>query len=98
MDFGEPGRRLGEIETPWFGDQDNVRLSYALNGALDNPVIESYFGRFKTEGQNLFLAADDLDDLERVVAGRVDYYNICRRHSSLECQIPPAALRQMHLD
>ena len=28
---------------------DRVRISYALNGARDNPQIESFFSRFKTE-------------------------------------------------
>ena len=82
----------------YYGRHLRLRLSYALNGARDNPVIESFFGRFKTEGQSLFLATDDLDELERVVAERVDYYNSCRRHSSLEYQSPLATLRQMRLD
>ena len=33
-----------------------------------------------------------------VIKARVDYYNSCRRHSSLEYQSPLAALRQMRLD
>lgn len=34
---------------------DGVRLSYALGGAKDNPEMESFFSRFKTEGHSLFL-------------------------------------------
>jgi putative transposase len=85
----------------WTGQllrQDQVRLSYALNGAKDNPVIESFFGRFKTEGHSRFLAADDLEELERIVIERVNYYNQSRRHSSLDYQAPSATLRQMRLN
>lgn len=85
----------------WTGQllrQDMLRLSYALNGARDNPVIESFFGRFKTEGLSRFLAADDLDELERIVAERIDYYNCVRRHSSLDYRPPQTMLQQMRLD
>lgn len=78
--------------------RDQARLSYALNGAKDNPVMESFFGRFKSEGHSRFLAADDLEQLEQIVAERVDYYNRSRRHSSLGYQTPLAALRQMRLN
>lgn len=85
----------------WTGQllrQDRVRLSYALNGAQDNPVMESFLGRFKTEGHSRFLAAEDLAELGQVVAERIDYYNRSRRHSSLAYKTPLAALQQMHLD
>ena len=85
----------------WTGQllrREKLRLSYALNGARDNPAIESFFGRFKTEGHSRFLAAEDLDELEQIVAERVDYYNRERRHSSLDYQPPLAMLRQMCLD
>ncbi len=78
--------------------QDQVRLSYALNGAKDNPFIESFFGRFKTEGHSRFLVANNLEELERIVTERVDYYNHSRRHSSLDYQTPSATLRQMRLN
>ena len=37
--------------------KDELRLSYALGGAKDNPEMESFNGRFKTEGHSLFLEA-----------------------------------------
>lgn len=77
--------------------KDKARLSYALNGAKDNPAMESFFGRFKGEGRSRFLAADDLEQLQQIVAERVDYYNRARRHSSIGYQTPLAALRQMRL-
>ena len=63
--------------------KDQARLSYALSGAKDNPTMESFFGRFKSEGHSRFLAADDFEQLQQIVAERVDYYNQSRRHSSL---------------
>jgi putative transposase len=62
---------------------DQVRLSYALNGAKDNPEMESFNGRFKTENHSLFLEAPDIPALRTVVAERMHYYNTERRHSSL---------------
>ena len=76
---------------------DQVQLSYALNGAKDNPVMESFFGRFKNEGHSRFMAADDMDQLAQIVAERVNYYNQSRRHSSIGYQTPLSTLRQLHL-
>lgn len=78
--------------------KDEVRLSYALSGAKDNPAMESFFGRFKTEGHSRFLAADGFEQLLPIVAERVDYYNQSRRHSSLGQQPPLVALRQMRFN
>lgn len=60
-----------------------MRLSYALNGAKDNPEMESFNGRFKPEGHSLFLDAHDIAELRTVVAERMQYYNSERRHSSI---------------
>ena len=67
---------------------DQVRLSYALNGAKDNPEMEAFNGRFKTENHSLFLEAPTLERLRTVVAERVAYYNHPRRHSSLSYLSP----------
>ena len=75
----------------WTGQlllQDRVRLSYALNGAKDNPEMESFNGRFKTEGHSLFLEAHNIAELHTVVAERMCYYNTKRRHSSIG-YLPP---------
>jgi len=75
----------------WTGQlllQDRVRLSYALNGAKDNPEMESFNGRFKTEGHSLFLEAHNIAELHTVVAERMRYYNTKRRHSSIG-YLPP---------
>ena len=70
--------------------RDRVRLSYALNGAKDNPEMESFNGRFKTEGHSLFLDAHDITELRTVVAERMHYYNSERRHSSIGYLAPRA--------
>lgn len=63
--------------------QDRTHISYALNGAEDNPVMESFFSRFKSENWSLFLDAPTIESLVKIVASRIDYYNRVRRHSSL---------------
>ena len=63
--------------------KDGLRLSYALGGAKDNPEMESFNGRFKTEGESLFSEAQTLEELKTIVAERIQYYNAERRHSSL---------------
>lgn len=50
--------------------KDGVRPSYALRGAKDNPQMESFNSRFKTEGNSLFLDAATLAELDTVVEGR----------------------------
>jgi len=68
--------------------EDGVRLSYALGGAKDNPEMESFNGRFKTEGESLFSEARTLEELRSVVDERTQYYNCERRHSSLNHASP----------
>lgn len=68
--------------------EDHVRVSYALNGARDNPQMESFIGRFKTENRSLLLDARTLEELQAVVAERMDYYNNRRRHSTIGYQAP----------
>lgn len=75
----------------WTGQllvQDHARLSYALEGCRDNPEMEAFHSRFKTENRSLFLDAPSLADLRRVVAARIAYYNGRRRHSSLGNRAP----------
>jgi transposase InsO family protein len=68
--------------------KDEVRLSYALGGAKDNPEMESFNGRFKMEGESLFSEVQTLAELRSVVAQRMQYYNAERRHSSLDHVAP----------
>ena len=69
----------------WTGQllRDGVRLSYALQGARDNPEMEAFISRFKAEGNSLFLDAQSVAELSGVVDRQMVYYNTERRHSSL---------------
>lgn len=75
--------------------EDKVQISYALNGARDNPEMESFFSRFKTEGCSLFLEAETVGQLRQVVGQRMVYYNGERRHSSIGYQAPLAYIQQV---
>jgi transposase InsO family protein len=68
--------------------QDGCRISYALNGPGDNPEMESFFGRFKTENRSLLQDAATLAELREVIDQRMAHYNHRRRHSSLGNQAP----------
>jgi len=78
---------------------DQVRLSYALRGAQDNPEMEAFISRFsvqdpeivgsgKEENRSLLLDAQTLDELHAVVSDRMAYYNNERRHSRTEYLAP----------
>jgi len=75
--------------------KDKVYLSYALNGARDNPEMESFIGRFKVENESLLLEAVDLVELRAVVDRQMRYYNECRRHSSIGYVSPLAYLQKV---
>ena len=77
---------------------DQLRLSYALRGAPDNPWMEAFNSRFKEEGQSLFLDAPDLAALLQVIQGRMTYYNTDRRHSALGYVAPLVFIRQQELN
>jgi transposase InsO family protein len=63
--------------------EDGVRLSCALNGARDNPEMEAFNSRFKTEIQSLFNEARTFEEFAAVLAERFEYYNRERRHSAI---------------
>jgi putative transposase len=73
---------------------DRVRLSYSLSGAKDNPYIESFFSRFKQEGDSEFLEALTIDELQEVIARRMKFYNEVRYHSALGYRAPLVFLQQ----
>jgi putative transposase len=85
----------------WAGQlllRDKVKLSYALRGAKDNPEMESFFSRFKAEGNSLFLDAKNITELGDVVDSQMRYYNTKRRHSSLGYLSPLSYIERMRLD
>ncbi len=62
---------------------DGVQLSYALNGARDNPQMEAFNSRFKCENRSLIHEAQSFEELVVLLADRFEYYNRERRHSSI---------------
>ena len=63
--------------------EDEVKISFSENGARGNPWIESLWGQMKVETESLIHQAKTLEQLERVVDERFEYYNRRRRHSSI---------------
>jgi putative transposase len=74
--------------------KDRLRLSYALRGAKDNPLMESFNSRFKEEGRSLFLEAQNLNELTQIVDLRMNYHNTDRRHSTLGYVAPLTFIRR----
>ena len=68
--------------------RERARISFAMNGAKDNPWIESFWGRFKTENHSLMMQTDALEELVCVTEAQMTYYNQDRRHSALNYQTP----------
>ncbi|MFN3368412.1 MAG: integrase core domain-containing protein, partial [Thermus sp.] len=66
----------------------------SLMGPRGNPVMESFFSRFKWENRDLFLEAKDLTELRGVIEERLQYYHEGRLHSGLGYKTPREALRE----
>lgn len=54
---------------------DGQRVSYSLMGPRGNPVMESFFARFKGENRDLFMEAKDVVELKGVIEERLRYYH-----------------------
>ena len=81
----------------WVGKlllEDHLRVSYSLNGAKGNTIMESFFSRFKEENRSLFFEADTFSALVEVVRERIEYYNYLRLHSSIGYKTPMEVLEQ----
>jgi putative transposase len=74
--------------------EGGVVISFSENGAKDNPWIESFWSRFKSENHSLLWEAATLAELIEVVDRQMMYYNHKRRHSSLAYQSPLEYLHQ----
>jgi len=67
---------------------DNVQISFSERGCKDNPWIESFWGRMKTEIRSQIVEAATLSEIKDVIDRRLNYYNHGRRHSEIG-NIPP---------
>ena len=66
-----------------------ISISYSRKGTpSDNPEMESFFGRLKTEKRQIFVEAETLEDLEQLIHQAVKYYNAKRKHSKLGNKSP----------
>ena len=54
--------------------EERAGISFAMNGAKDNPWIESFWGRFKTENHSLMMQANSLTELICVTEAQMTYY------------------------
>ena len=77
--------------------RERAGISFAMNGAKDNPWIESFWGRFKTENKTLIMQADSLAELICVTEQQMTYYNQGRRHSALNYRVPQEVVQAVHL-
>lgn len=71
-----------------------AEISYALGGAKDNTLEESFNGHFKGESRDLFWECQTIEELEKVVKEQIEYYNARRRHSSLGQKAPLTYLKE----
>ena len=72
--------------------EERAQLSYTENGAKDNPWIESFWGRFKTENRDLLWEAETLEEVSAIIDDKMPYYNGARRHSALAYKPPEEVL------
>jgi len=75
--------------------KDRVRVSYSLNGARGNTVMESFNGHFKTENGSRLWDQRDLAGVVRIVESAMAYYNDIRRHASLDNMAPTTFLKEI---
>lgn len=76
-----------------------ITLSYSRKGRpSDNPEMESFFGRLKTEKNRLFVEAGSLKELKELIDEAIRYYNAKRRHSSLGNKSPDNFIKLLNLN
>jgi putative transposase len=64
-------------------------LSYSTPGTpTENPGQESFFGRFKDENSDLFMEMETPEQLKKLIAKKISYYNNRRLHTSLKLESP----------
>lgn len=67
----------------------NMRLSYSTPGTpTENPGQESFFGRLKEDCQDEFNEIKTFDELKKLLAKRMKYYNTKRIHTSIGLTAP----------
>lgn len=72
----------------------SLREADSLMGPRGNPVMESFFSRFKGENRDLILEAKDLTELKGVMEERLGYHHEERLHSGPGYRTPGEALAE----
>jgi putative transposase len=68
---------------------DDMTPSFSRVGMPgDNPGMESFFGRFKSENKNLLASARDIPELITIIEVKLRYYNHLRIHSKTNGRSP----------
>ena len=76
--------------------KDNFTLSYSRKGTpTDNPEMESFNGRFKTENNQIFIEAPNEREAIKLVKEQICYYNQKRRHSCLNNTSPNNFIKKL---
>lgn len=76
--------------------EDGRTLSYSRPATpTDNPEMESWNGRFKTENRQIFNEAQTEEELKSLVIKQIIYYNQKRRHSSLQNISPDNYIKKL---
>lgn len=76
--------------------KDDFTLSYSrVATPTDNPEMESFWGRFKTENKQIFREAQTEQELRELVKQQINYYNQKRRHSSLHNTSPDNYIKNL---
>jgi transposase InsO family protein len=69
--------------------KNNIVLSYSTPGTpTENPGQESFFGRLKDECKDEFREMETFEQLNKLIAKKISYYNNERLHTSLRLRTP----------
>lgn len=69
--------------------KNKIVLSYSTPGTpTENPGQESFFGRLKDEGKDEFREMETFEQLNKLIAKKISYYNNERLHTSLRLRTP----------
>lgn len=72
--------------------EEGVRFSYGLLGPRENPMVESFFGRFKGENRDFLMESRALLEPREGIRGRVEYDTAKRLPPGLGYRTPLEAM------
>lgn len=76
--------------------QTKANISYSRVGTPgDNPEMESFFGRFKSDWRDAFLQAETREEVIQLINKAILYYNTKRIHSNFKNKSPLQFLQEL---